>query len=399
VLGLAAATKLTAISFVLMPLIAHTLAARDRGIRPLVILVASALVACLLAAPYYLLALPELWSAVVEQSGELGGSPLLYTLQFKGSTPYVFELTNLTWWGFGPPLGFAALGGWVWAIARTMAKRTAPWLLLTVWPTLYLLLIGTWQARFVRHTLPLLPFCCLFAAGGALALARWAWGTWGSRHHEAGGAVRGRRVRTLAAVLPAALAVGAVAWGLAFLAIYTSPDTRLAATGWIEANLHPATRLVVEDKNDLVPVPTAGRSVSGYNISVLLVTAPDSEQKMNAFADTLAHAEVLVVPNRRWSAVLPRLPDYPLTARYYKMLFGGDLGYVPLATFSSPPRLGPLSWPDDAAEETFQVFDHPTVRLFRNTAHLPARVLRGLLIGGLNVKRRGVGGQGSGVGP
>ena len=87
-------------------------------------------------------------------------------------------------------------------------------------------------------------------------------------------------------------------------------------------------------------------------------------------ANALAGGDYLVISSRRWSGTLPRLPNFPLMRRYYGLLFSGDLGYAPVATFRSSPRLGPLVFPDDSAEETFQVFDHPTVLIFRNSGHL-----------------------------
>lgn len=81
----------------------------------------------------------------------------------------------------------------------------------------------------------------------------------------------------------------------------------------------------------------------------------------------------------------------PLVGRHYSALFStamlllvfaigrrlwGTAAGLLAATFASPPRLGPLAWPDDEAEETFQVFDHPTVRLFRNIGHLSVEELR-----------------------
>jgi hypothetical protein len=325
----------------------------------------SAIAVCLLTSPYYLLDLPGLWAAIQEQSGELGGTELAYTWQFIGSTPYVFELSNLVTWGLGIPLGIAALGGWAWAIAQTALRRSPALLVLTVWPTLYLLMIGAWQARFVRHTLPLVPFCCLFAAGGLATLYR----LFAAR--TAG--------KWTASALMGAIVIGACLWGLAFLSIYTSPDTRLAASAWIEANVPAGSNLVLEDKNQPLPVLPTGSIPTTYTYGVLSVTAPDTSTKMNDFASILAAGDVLVVPNRRWSAVLPRMPEFERTARYYRLLFSGELGYTPLATFTGPPRLGPFTWPDDSAEETFQVFDHPTVLLFSNTSHLSADQLQALL--------------------
>lgn len=380
ILGLAVATKLTAASFLLLPLLSHLLMRKRneaaltsslvRRHSSLLILLACAAIVTFLTAPYYLLAWDDFWRAIVEQTGELsGGYKLPYTWQFIGSTLYLFELRNLVTWGLGLPLGIAALIGWAWMLAQAALKRPAPLVILTAWPTFYFAYIGTWEARFVRHTLPLVPFCCLFAAGGLVALCRLF-----DR--------RGRAVSWLARLAVAAVLVGALGWGLAVSGIYSQRDTRLAATDWIYKNVPAGSRLVVEDKNDLVPVPgfsPEGTQHDAHTFGVLKVTAPDTPAKMADFAATLAEGDMLVIPNRRWSGVLPRLSSFPLTGRYYSLLLSGKLGYSQVATFSNPPRLGPFTWPDDDVEETFQVFDHPTVRIFRNTGRLSNEALGALL--------------------
>jgi hypothetical protein len=394
--GLAVATKLTAASFLVMPLVGHVVRTADGGrsaeddgfvgrvlgSRP-VIFVGCAVAAVLAAAPYYVLAWEEVWAAIREQSAELSGAErFAYVWQFEGNTPYVFELYNLVVWGLGVPLGVMALAGWGVLIADC-GVRVADWirpkpaarssqsarrplllLLLLLWPTLYFLYIGTWEARFVRHLVPLVPFLCLFAVYALVRL--WESGAWGRR---------------AARVVGGIVVVGTAVWAVSFMAVYGAGDTRWQATEWIRANAAPGSRIVVEDKNDLVPVPDETYPPGGYGYEVVKVTEQDTPAKMEAFARALADGDWLVVSNRRWSGVLPRLERFPLTGRYYGLLFGGELGYREVATFASPPRLGPLVWSDDGAEETFQVFDHPTVRVFWNEVRLSEGELRRLLSG------------------
>lgn len=369
VIGLAVATKLTAASFLVMPTLAYlTPGARSpmetrfvlRASRYLVFLAACALVA-LVASPYYLLDWNEFRAALVEQSQELsGGYTLIYTWQFIGTTPYVFEGSNLIIWSVGLTAGISGVVGWVLSVTRMFLRRVEllPTLLLTLWPTLYFLYIGTWEARFVRHTLPLVPFLCLFAAGAVGALLNWC-------------ESRDIFLRALLRAIMALVVSFSVLWGLAFLSIYASTDTRLAATAWFHNNVPEGTSVVVEDKDTLIPLPDAAHPVQTYKLGVIEPTTPDSPAKLSAMASALAEGEYLVISSRRWSATMPRLSNFPLMARYYGLLFAGDLGYAPIATFQSSPRLGPLVFPDDSAEETFQVFDHPTVRVFRNLRHLP----------------------------
>jgi hypothetical protein len=452
VIGLAIATKLTAASFLLMPAVACLASGQSHDDRqefavrsstddrqattsyrpqatnhmsqailaagiPYLVLLGTCGLTALIASPYYVLAWNELWAAIREQTNELsGGYGLSYTWHFIGTTPYIFEGSNLLMWGLGLATGLAGLAGWVWSIVRIALRRAPvlPTLLLVLWPTLYFLYIGTWEARFVRHTLPLVPFICLFAGGALSALLR------SSPHHQDAKSARHRQDsygfeshrpmsddRQLVAssrwhgilsfprkdrtkrdtsltighrslVVPLALAFSAL-WGLAFLSIYTSTDTRLAATDWFHANVPAGAHLVVEDKDTLIPLPDAAHPVQTYYLGVIEPTTPDSPAKLASMASTLASGEFLVISSRRWSDTIPRLPAFPTTARYYGLLFAGKLGYTPAATFSSPPRLGPLEFPDDSAEETFQVFDHPTVRIFRNTAHLPPEQIAQLL--------------------
>jgi 4-amino-4-deoxy-L-arabinose transferase-like glycosyltransferase len=377
VLGLAVATKLTAASFLVMPTIA-LLAPAARSTQQIRLLPVAlrylgfglAFVAvALVLSPYYLLDWNEFRAALVEQSQELtGGYALVYTWQFIGTTPYLFEASNLVIWSVGVATGISAFAGWVLMVTRMVLRRVelVPALVLSLWPTFYFLYIGTWEARFVRHTLPLVPFVCLFAAGAVSALLHWA-----SRKDAA--------FRGLSRAIAALVVMFSALWGLAFLSIYASTDTRLAATDWFHGNVPAGSRVVVEDKDTLIPIPDTAHPIETYELGVIEPTTPDSPAKLSAVASALAGGEYLVISSRRWSATLPRLPNFPLMGRYYRLLFAGDLGYEPVARFQSSPRIGPLVFSDDSAEETFQVFDHPTVQIFRNVRHMSVEALQELL--------------------
>lgn len=412
VLGLAIATKLSAAAFALLPLLAHLWRQSQpeqrpfrwmKWLGPLLLMGSVTIVVTLAVDPYLVLGWNEAIPAFTEQFNEMGGTQS-WTWQFIGSIPYVFELQNLVLWELGVPLGLAALGGWLWALVscgRMVMARFRPsgqqttataegeqiiqlsspnsgslqyiyLLLLTVWPTLYFTYIGTWDNRYVRYMMPLIPYCCLFAAGGLVALAGWL-----RRYHTAG--------RWLGWVVISVIIVGAIGWGMAVFSIFRVPDTRLQATGWVINNVPPKSHIVIESSiysARLIPLTDRNAKNPIYNYDMLDVRTPDTPDKMSQFADMLAHGDYLIVPDRIWSATLPRLPEFPLTANYYRQLFADNLGYTPAATFADPPHLGPFSWPDDSAEETFQVFDHPTVRIFRNTGHLSAAQLRARLQAG-----------------
>jgi hypothetical protein len=62
---------------------------------------------------------------------------------------------------------------------------------------------------------------------------------------------------------------------------------------------------------------------------------------------------------------------YPKLNAYYDDLFSGKLGFVQVAKFTSYPRITIfghtlIEFPDENAEETSTVFDHPVIRIFKN---------------------------------
>jgi hypothetical protein len=68
---------------------------------------------------------------------------------------------------------------------------------------------------------------------------------------------------------------------------------------------------------------------------------------------------------------IPRLPErYPMSTRYYQALFDGELGFEEIYRLSTPPRLGPFVVDDQAADESFTVYDHPQPIIFKKTRQL-----------------------------
>ena len=116
---------------------------------------------------------------------------------------------------------------------------------------------------------------------------------------------------------------------------------------------------------------------------------PDTPAKRSAMLQVLANSDYLVIPSNRAYDAMPRLPlRYPMTLKYYQTLFdctcNGDdlenraygleppfkspLGFDLVTTFESSPSLGFLVFPDQSADESFTVYDHPKVMIFKKSA-------------------------------
>jgi 4-amino-4-deoxy-L-arabinose transferase-like glycosyltransferase len=164
--------------------------------------------------------------------GEVGVSgpfaPVLYV-------PLVMQ------WGLDGPVALLALVGLVfaaWLAVRPGAGGSgARWALLTllVFPILLYVFSWTWQHRFARYLVPLVPFGCLLAALGLAGVAR---------------VCSGRVAPRAALAVACAIGVAALAWQADGVVRYdlllTRQDTRTIAARWLEQHLPPGEQVMVE---------------------------------------------------------------------------------------------------------------------------------------------------------
>ena len=127
----------------------------------------------------------------------------------------------------------------------------------------------------------------------------------------------------------------------------------------------------------------------------------DTPEKREAMLKVLEESNYIVIPSNRAYDAMPRMPlRYPLTLKYYQALFdcnncSGDklenraygleppfkspLGFELVATFESPPSLGFLKFPDQSADESFTVYDHPKVMIFKKSQDFSIDHVRSIL--------------------
>jgi hypothetical protein len=198
--------------------------------------------------------------------------------------------------------------------------------------------------------------------------------------------------------------------GVLFFTIYTKPDTRIAASRWIYNNI-PANSYILSETGNVVDIPvktqkskvksqncnnspcvstSAGKSYKIINFNFYnLDENPKLQQEL---LNHLVKADYIIIPSRRIFANLPARPPmrradeaghplYPITYAYYNSLFSGRLGFKLIHTES--PKSYPLPithYPLPRSEETFSVFDHPTIRIFKKAVAYDKNYYREILI-------------------
>ena len=119
--------------------------------------------------------------------------------------------------------------------------------------------------------------------------------------------------------------------------------------------------VILSEGGNVVNLPVGGNSSSRI-INFDFYRLDQDSRALFRLGQSLAQADYILIPSRRVYANHLRLKkDFPLTAAYYELLFSGRLG-TKIKEFS---RL-----PDNKAEETWSVFDHPQIMLYEKKLFL-----------------------------
>lgn len=313
--------------------------------------------------PYALIDSKEFFRQTMEQSAmTYNAFTFPYTLQYVGKIPYVYELKNIFLWGMGPLLTLLALTGLIFYLRQIFAKekhgKWAKEIIIVVFFLAYFLVVGRFAIGFMRYMLPAYPLLCLFAGFFSFQVLKYI------KYKTKNKFILNTYYILLATIL--------LIWPLSFIHIYTEPNTRTLATQWIDTYIPKGKILSLEHWDD--PVPLSGSQ--NYRILTLPLYDPDTTAKWENINQLLSQTDYIIIASNRLYTPLQRLIDckslpqdkcYPLTARYYRGLFNGSLGFQKIAQFTDYPSVPFFDIPinDQTADESFTVYDHPKIMIFQ----------------------------------
>lgn len=379
--GLAIGIKISSAMFLLLPLcvIVWTLIKMHeklykRMIRLMIILMLLTIVSTvfiLLSSPHIVLSLQEFISSMNYESGVASGAiSVFYTRQFLFSIPMVYQLTKV----FPVSLGYGiyvlfGLGFFLLPIKDSRINMLRIALLLYIIPGSLLFV------KWTRFVAPVLPIACIV---GALVLAKII--QLAPDHMK--------RIVTICLVIICAIP------GIAYLSIYQHNDVRFQASEWIYKNISSTAHVFSEAGNVInIPIPGPPYKKEVVNPDVLnfdFYSVDSSKELQDTLVAAMKQSEYIFVPSRRIvGSVTCHLNEsrigydndrceqlkhlYPVTNEYYDKL--GDasaagLGFALCKTFTSYPKIElfgktMLEFPDEQYDETWSVFDHPVIRIYK----------------------------------
>jgi len=393
-LGIAVGTKVSALSFGVIPAFAILLSVAKRHSRIYTALIffgcATTLVLMiavfLISSPFTLIDWPEfIHSMNYESAVGIGTYKAFYTRQFEYTIPVLFQIVNVIPHTLGLPMAILALLGMLFLPwnRNYFLLRASIFMLFLPQAVLY--------AKWSRFLAPVFPLLVLIATATLMSIFQTLSKWWGKRYQWIISV--GYTLVTLILIIP----------GIAYMTIYQTPDVRFVASQWIYENIDPSSIILSETAN-VVDIPMPNPLVSD-NRAYLNRNQPisfnfyelDNDPIENQWRTHLDEADYLFIPSRRIfvnhtcyqgigeKVIGPieqvqfsvydqnrcsQLKDlYPLLTEHYDRLFSSNSEFRQIVSFSSFPRIELfghtlIEFDDEMAEETWTVFDHPVIRIF-----------------------------------
>ncbi|CAN5223988.1 hypothetical protein BH09PAT2_BH09PAT2_00540 [soil metagenome] len=390
VLGIALGTKISALVFVAIPFGAMVFKVFEgMQLRPFlklifsaVQLVAIAVIFFALTSPYNLIAWSDFMGSMnYESSVGLGTYRAFYTRQFEYTVPFIFQLVKILPYTLGGPLFLIAILGFIFLPFSKLFNFLRLQIIIFLLPTMII------YAKWSRFISPIFPAITLLAILYIVHIL--------NRPLD-------RVTRHITTVLCLFIVAVTILPGMAYLTIYRTPDVRFVASKWIYKNMPVGAYILSETANVVdTPIPSTLLKPEDYehkSYNYISFNHYDLDQESALQEDFSRHreqAEYIFIPSRRvfynhtcyrptGTKILKvtRLvgyepdvcaryeEDYPMLNTYYDNLFSGKSGFEKVAEFTSYPRVELfgrtlLEFPDEAAEETWTVFDHPVLRIYK----------------------------------
>ncbi len=391
--GLTLATKTSGIVLILPVFVMHILTLRRmkdifrwRKLQRLVVLLVVAVAVSFIAAPYTYLDFEEFRKAMDYEGKVVIGEYIpSYTMVFRGTSPYIYQTQMLIKWGMGYGAGILGFLGFLFIMNKSAFFRREEEAILLAYAIPYFLIVGSWQVKFVRYMLPMVPFLCIFAGlmfyhlhrlcqqtGVSIKWLRWSYGL-------------GIFMQIL--------------YTASFFTIYLQPNSRIEATRWFRENVPPGSVVLGESPwDDPIPMNIAGEPPHRMNIVTSLRYRSDyadlsavikerfindeiiDDRDLDLLASKINEADYITLATKRLYGGLMKYPDhYWVSCNYYRLLFSGALGFDLVRVFTRYPALFGIELNDDFAEESFTTYDHPKILVFKKIKPLSKRIIKALI--------------------
>jgi len=286
----------------------------------------------LLFSPQYLIKKTEfLYSLNYELSVSTGKNKVYYTNQFLNSIPYFFQIKNIFPYTSGVFVFiFSGLG--FFYFLKNKKYKNIFWLLILIPSLVYFLYNGQLYTKWTRYMVPIF-FIFPFLATYFISQFKTKYIIF---------------ILVLLSIIP----------GIYFCRRYFLVDNRPIASVWL-INQIPSTSSILSESGNVMNLPVYSSNLQINNFDFYNL---DSNPNLPSQLTTqISKSEYIIIPSRRMFKNQNN-STFPFSQKYYQSLFSGQLGFTQIRQFNYHLS---LFLNDENAEETWSVFDNPTIRIYK----------------------------------
>ena len=368
--GLALATKVSSLLFAFIPILILIIINKRKLLNILYYLLTFLLLTLIIYvifSPFNSIDFAAFQSSIsYESSVAIGSVKVFYTRQFENTIPVLFQLIHIFPYSLGFPLFVIGIGGFIfstviiirkWITSKHLALFESNLLFLIVSFLAYFIPTSFLYAKWTRFMTPIISFFPLFA--GVLIYFVLV-------HFKNNLIKLTVYIASFCIIIP----------GVSFFSLYLRSDVRVRASVYIY-DTFPSQSYVLSETANVVDIPLGQSEYlqrpQNYMLTVIsfnFYELDNNPQLEEALLTHLKKADYILIPSRRVFKNLEGQCDvYPLASAYYQSLFSGELGFEHIQTIMNFPTLTIFNKKfvlnDESAEETYTVFDHPVVRIYK----------------------------------
>ena len=395
------------------------------------------IITLLIVQPYMFLDWQNFYKDVSEQSQMVRRFiDYPYTRQYINTPSFWYQIKQVSIWGLGIPLGLLSFLGLIYASFDGLKRRT--WVIYTItgwivpvtlliystntlalflassigimsllftvpyrshnsvknvlilaWIIPIFLITGSFQVKFLRYFLPITPFLILLGSKLMIDIINL-----NSKYFS--------KLKFISHTINLIIILTTFVYAISFINIYSQPHTAVTSSKWIKNNIPKNSMILKEHWEESLP------SLENYRTLELPMYDTDSISKLNLISKRLAEADYLVLYSNRLYGTINRLPErYPFSTAYYQLLFKEEIGYKFVNLETNYPNILDINFRHNTFEnlklnvpniykninqekkyninlgnsdESFSVYDHPSVFILKNTKTLSQNEIKDLII-------------------
>jgi len=312
--GIGLATKISTAFFILP--ISFSLFPK---FKKLIIFILLTLLFFFVFSPYNFIDFSSFLSSMKYEIGVASGQiPVFYTHQFISTVPYFFQFQKIFPYTNGIPILIFSLFGLFF-----LPRKSKKYLLVIIPSLIFFLYQGQ---LFVKWTRFMAPIFFIFPFLSIYFLEKIKVNFF-------------KIILIIIAILP----------GIYFLKTYSKSDIRVQASDWINQNIPQNSKVISESGNVInIPIKDSNFDITNFDFY---------QFDQNQLDSLVKKSDYIFIPSRRVF-----MNNFSQTQDYYSKLFSNQLGFSQIKYFFNNNSLFLNS---EKAEETWSVFDNPTIRIFQ----------------------------------